>query len=276
MNRSSSESDKKKAEKSIEDQLEIEKEFLKNNFPGIANRNGIPYLEKSLSNLLMRHIQKCLPNLRERVSRNLDKYEKIMENCGDEVVDKNRALSKIITNFIKDFESIIDGTSVDLDAESEALIGGPAIRKVFDEKFSKEMAKIEPLISKENIISYVKKIGGPRPSVFAPEILFQSIVKKQIERLRNPSLKCAENVQKEMEKVIKQRVQAQADLKRFPELMRKINEVMMKLLNERFPKTRKYIEVIIKTELSSINTNHPDFSIQAVLEEYEKKEVSDV
>lgn len=270
INRSSSGEDVK----SIEEQLELEKKFLKKNFPGIAHRNGILYLEKSLSNLLMSHIQTCLPSLKDRVSKNLEKYEKIMENCGDEIHDKNRALSKIITNFVKDFERTVDGISIDLNADLTSMIGGPAIRKVFDEKFSKQMEMIEPQISKQDIINYIKKIGGPRPSVFAPEILFESIVKNQILRLRIPSLKCAENVQKEMEKIIKQRVFAQPETKRFPELMRKINEVMMKLLTQRNPQTRQYIEDIINTELSCINTNHPDFSIQAALKEYEQKEAN--
>jgi dynamin 1-like protein len=263
---------KKNAEEWIEKQLEKEEEFLEAYFPEIADKNGIPFLEKSLSNLLMRHIQKCLPGLKEQVSKKMNENEKILAACGDEVQDKNRTLSKILSNFIEDFRSIIDGSYIDLDTDSEALIGGPAIRKVFDEKFSQEMKEIKLNVSTEKIVSNLKKVGGPRPAIFAPENLFERIVKKEIERLRNPSLKCAENIHKQMDKVINFCIKEQVELKRFPKLMEKISMVMKSLLDERKPAMCQLIKVMLEVELSCINTNHPDFSIQEVLKEYENKE----
>lgn len=267
-----------KSERTIEEQLEVEKDFLEEKFPGIAHRNGVLYLEKSLSTLLMQHIQECLPNLKDRVSKKLDHYGKVMEICGEEVIDKNRTISKIISKFDQEFKDIIAGVPTASNAAvltQDRIIGGPAIRKVFDEKFGKEIQSIEPQISKNDIINYIKRIGGPRPTVFAPEILFETIVKQQIQRLLNPSLKCAENIQKEMEKIIKHQVKHQLEADRFPVLLRKLQDVMMKLLIEQMPRTMELIKNIIETELSCINTNHPDFSIREVLKEYEQKNQPD-
>jgi dynamin 1-like protein len=75
-----------------------------------------------------------------------------------------------------------------------------------------------------------------------------------------------------MENVIKLCIQAQHKSKRFPRLMNKIQDVMMKLLKQRFPKTNKCIKELIDVELSCINTNHPDFSIQEALKEYQQLE----
>lgn len=257
-------------ENSIEKQILAEKEFLYKKFPEIAHRNGIPYLENSLSDLLLRHINKCLPNLKQQIMKNLDKYNQILETCGDQIHDKNRSLLKIVTKFVKDFESTINGTTVDLASKSNNLIGGPAIRKIFDEIFSEQMEAIEPQISKEALIKYMEKIGGPRSAVFAPENLFEIIVKEQIFRFREPALECAKNIQKEMKKIIEHCVQAQPEVVRFPALFRKINDIMMKLLISLMSDTKQYIEDIIETEQSCINTNHPNFSVQAVLKKYEQ------
>lgn len=260
--------------RTIEKQLEFEKEFLEEHYPAIAHRNGILYLEKALSGLLMQHIQECLPRLKERISNRHEHYAKIMEVCGEDATDKSRIISKLLTTFVKDFCETIDGSSSKFNINSKDLIGGPAIRAIFDEKYSMDIQAIEPQLSIEQVVNYINRVGGPRPSVFAPEILFECIIKDEIKKLRNPSLKCAENVRREIEKVIKLRSDEQVEVKRFPNLMRRLNDVMMKLISERMPKTLELIDTIIDTELSCINTNHPDFSIQRVLKEYERKQES--
>lgn len=43
---------------------------------------------------------------------------------------------------------------------------------------------------------------GPRPSLFVPEISFELLVKKQVKRLEEPSLRCVELVHEEMQRII--------------------------------------------------------------------------
>lgn len=38
--------------------------FLQRKYPTLANRNGTPYLAKTLNRLLMHHIRDCLPELK--------------------------------------------------------------------------------------------------------------------------------------------------------------------------------------------------------------------
>jgi dynamin 1-like protein len=265
-----SNTDTDKEEKSIEQQFKDEKIKLAKDFPEVAKKNGIPFLENSLSKLLIGHIQNVLPKLRDQISQNLKENKEILAACGDKVQDKSRVLSKILTKFVKDFEYILEEGSHNVKKDpNNKLIGGPKIRNIFDDKFSKEIKEIVPQISKDAIIEYIQQTGGPRASLFAPEKPFKDIVLKQIERLRSPSLECAENVKKEMENVIKFCVEAQPEIIRFPKLMRKISDIMLKLMNDtKFPETSKHIEHNINYELSSINTNHPDFSIQEALKNY--------
>lgn len=50
--------------KSIHDALKDEAAFLQRKYPTLANRNGTPYLGKTLNRLLMHHIRDCLPELK--------------------------------------------------------------------------------------------------------------------------------------------------------------------------------------------------------------------
>lgn len=50
--------------KTINDTLRDEAAFLQRKYPTLANRNGTPYLAKTLNRLLMHHIRDCLPELK--------------------------------------------------------------------------------------------------------------------------------------------------------------------------------------------------------------------
>ena len=45
---------------------------------------------------------------------------------------------------------------------------------------------------------------GPRPSLFVPEVSFELLVKRQIRRLEEPSLRCVELVHEELQRIIQQ------------------------------------------------------------------------
>lgn len=51
-------------------------------------------------------------------------------------------------------------------------------------------------------MSFVCLLQGPRPSLFVPEISFELLVKRQIRRLEEPSLRCVELVHEEMQRII--------------------------------------------------------------------------
>jgi len=53
-------------------------------------------------------------------------------------------------------------------------------------------------------ISYaIKNIHGIRTGLFTPDMAFEAIVKKQIEKLRGPSIKCCDMVTNELTQVIR-------------------------------------------------------------------------
>ncbi len=68
------------------------------------------------------------------------------------------------------------------------------------------MDTVEPLggLSTMDILTAIRNATGPRPSLFVPEVSFELLVKRQIRRLEEPSLRCVELVHEEMQRIIQQ------------------------------------------------------------------------
>lgn len=49
---------------------------------------------------------------------------------------------------------------------------------------------------------FVLFMQGPRPALFVPEVSFELLVKKQIKRLEEPSMRCVELVHEELQRII--------------------------------------------------------------------------
>jgi len=93
-----------------------------------------------------------------------------------------------------------------------------------------------------------------------PEVSFELLVKRQIRRLEEPSLRCVELVHEEMQRIIQHcGVEVQQEMLRFPQLHEKIIDVVTHLLRRRLPTTNSMVENLVAIELSYINTKHPDF-----------------
>lgn len=52
------------------------------------------------------------------------------------------------------------------------------------------------------ILIFFSRSQGPRPALFVPEISFELLVKRQIRRLEDPSLRCVELVHEEMQRIV--------------------------------------------------------------------------
>lgn len=52
-------------------------------------------------------------------------------------------------------------------------------------------------------VSHVRlALQGPRPALFVPEVSFELLVKRQIKRLEEPSMRCVELVHEELQRII--------------------------------------------------------------------------
>lgn len=255
-----------KDNKTIEDAVKDEASFLQRKYPTLATRNGTAYLAKTLNRLLMHHIRDCLPDLKTRVNVMASQFQSLLNSYGQDVVDKNTTLLQIITKFAAGYVSALDGTSHNI--ETQELCGGARICYIFHETFGRTLDSIHPLtgLSYMDILTAIRNATGPRPALFVPEVSFELLVKRQIRRLEEPSIRCIELVHEEMQRIIQHSgADVQQEMLRFPRLHEKVVDVVTNLLRTRLPPTNAMVENLVAVELAYINTKHPDFHKDALL-----------
>lgn len=122
--------------------------------------------------------------------------------------------------------------------------GGARICYIFHETFGRTLDSIHPLagLTKMDILTAIRNATGPRPALFVPEVSFELLVKRQIRRLEEPSLRCVELVHEEMQRIIQHcGTEVQQELLRFPRLHEKIVDVVTHLLRRRLPTTNAMV-----------------------------------
>ncbi|KAK6994639.1 dynamin-1-like protein isoform X1 [Biomphalaria glabrata] len=245
--------------KELAESLKDEATFLQKKYPSIANRNGTPYLAKTLNRLLMHHIRDCLPELKTRVNVLIAQFQSLLNSFGEPISDKSQLLLQIITRFASAYCSTIEGTSRNI--ETSELCGGARICYIFHETFGRTLESVDPLggLNARDILTAIRNATGPRPALFVPEISFELLVKRQIRRLEEPSLRCVELVHEEMQRMI-QHCGTHQEMLRFPKLHERIVDVVTNCLRQRLPPTNAMVENLVQIELAYINTKHPDFS----------------
>ncbi|XP_076127301.1 dynamin-1-like protein isoform X3 [Alosa pseudoharengus] len=247
--------------KSLDDCAKDEQAFLQRHYPSLASRCGSRYLARTLSRLLMHHIRDCLPELKTRVTVLSAQYQTRLSGYGQPVEDHSATLLQIVTKFASDYCNTIEGTARYI--QTSELCGGARICYIFHETFGRTLQSIDPLggLSELDILTAIRNATGPRPALFVPEVSFELLVKKQIKRLEEPSLRCVELVHEEMQRIIQHCSSfSTQELLRFPKLHDSIVEVVTGLLRKRLPVTNEMVHNLVAIELAYINTKHPDFT----------------
>ncbi|XP_028908178.1 dynamin-1-like protein isoform X3 [Ornithorhynchus anatinus] len=247
--------------KSVADSIRDEYAFLQKKYPSLANRNGTKYLARTLNRLLMHHIRDCLPELKTRINVLAAQYQSLLNSYGEPVDDKSATLLQLITKFATEYCNTIEGTAKYI--ETSELCGGARICYIFHETFGRTLESVDPLggLNTIDILTAIRNATGPRPALFVPEVSFELLVKRQIKRLEEPSLRCVELVHEEMQRIIQHCSNySTQELLRFPKLHDAIVEVVTCLLRRRLPVTNEMVHNLVAIELAYINTKHPDFA----------------
>ncbi|KAM6215647.1 dynamin-1-like protein isoform 4-T4 [Rhynchocyon petersi] len=226
--------------KSVTDSIRDEYAFLQKKYPSLANRNGTKYLARTLNRLLMHHIRDCLPELKTRINVLAAQYQSLLNSYGEPVDDKSATLLQLITKFATEYCNTIEGTAKYI--ETSELCGGARICYIFHETFGRTLESVDPLggLNTIDILTAIRNATGPRPALFVPEVSFELLVKRQIKRLEEPSLRCVELVHEEMQRIIQHCSNySTQELLRFPKLHDAIVEVVTCLLRKRLPVTNE-------------------------------------
>ncbi|KAM9069504.1 dynamin-1 isoform 11-T11 [Sarcophilus harrisii] len=226
----------------------------------LAERMGTPYLQKVLNQQLTNHIRDTLPGLRNKLQSQLLSIEKEVEEYKnfrpDDPSRKTKALLQMVQQFAVDFEKRIEGSGDQIDTYE--LSGGARINRIFHERFPFELVKME-FDEKElrREISYaIKNIHGIRTGLFTPDMAFETIVKKQVKKIREPCLKCVDMVISELINTVRQ---CTKKLQQYPHLREEMERIVTTHIREREGKTKDQVMLLIDIELAYMNTNHEDF-----------------
>ncbi|XP_074512530.1 dynamin-2 isoform X2 [Sebastes fasciatus] len=259
VNRSQKDIDGKK---DIRVALAAERKFFLSH-PGyrhMAERMGTPHLQKLLNQQLTNHIRDTLPGLRSKLQSQLLSLEKEVEEYKnfrpDDPTRKTKALLQMVQQFGVDFEKCIEGSGDQVDTNE--LSGGAKINRIFHERLPLELFKIvfdEKELRRE-ISHAIKNVHGVRTGLFTPDLAFEAIVKKQILKLKEPSLKCVDLVVSELTALV---MKCAVKLNSYPRLREETERIVTTYVREREGKTKDQVLLLIDIELSYINTNHEDF-----------------
>ena len=275
--------------KSISSALENERKFFENHasYAGKAQYCGTPWLARKLNivssmfrpashslQILMHHIRNTLPDIKQRIGQQLQKYTAELNSLGGPMGETNpgSVVLSTITEFCAEFRAAIDGNTNDL--SQNELSGGARISFVFHELFNNGVKGIDPFdqVKDGDIRTILYNSSGSTPSLFVGTTAFEVIVKQQIRRLEEPSLRCCTLVYDELIRILGHLLTKtvrwsfregpadnQQSFKRYPELKDRFNLVVINFFKSCMAPTNKLVSDMVAAQACYINTTHPDF-----------------
>lgn len=143
----------------IKKQLKKEADFLARHYPNIASKHGTPYLAQTLSELLMVHIRKCLPDLKKSVDERFPRVHKNLKSYGTEIPNKKSALNRIIFDFAGAYCLTVEGIMGSI--AKPGLCGKTKIYSVLQEDFKATLSQIQPQPTKFQLLTALRNATGP-------------------------------------------------------------------------------------------------------------------
>jgi len=247
--------------KPINASLEAERAFFDNHksYRNKSSYCGTPYLAKKLNLILMMHIKQTLPDIKARISSSLQKYAAELESLGPSMLgNSGNIVLNIITEFTNEWRTVLDGNNTEL--SSTELSGGARISFVFHELYSNGVKAVDPfdMVKDVDIRTILYNSSGSSPALFVGTTAFELIVKQQIKRLEDPSLKCVSLVYDELVRILTQLLSKQL-YRRYPSLKEKVHAVVIGFFKKAMEPTNKLVKDLVSMEACYINTGHPDF-----------------
>lgn len=243
--------------------LEAEREFFMSHpsYRPKAKYCGTPYLARRLTTILMHHIRSTLPDIKTKITQQLTKFQGELAALGGALGEQNpsNVILTIITEFSNEFRTVIDGNSNDLSVTE--LAGGARISFVFHELFNNGVKLLDPFdsVKDTDIRTILYNSSGSSPSLFVGTTAFEVIVKQQIKRLEEPSIKCAQLVFDELVRILAQLLTKNQAFRRFPQLRERFNSVVINFFKTCMAPTTKLVSDLISAEAAYLNVAHPDF-----------------
>ena len=136
--------------KPIEEALEAEMRFFITHpsYTKLATTMGIKALSLKLNHLLIRHVKKCLPQIKDKISCLIVQKQQELESLGSAMEFEGEQGARaimlhVVTKFIRKFSDYLDGQFVK--ESTDELKGGSRIHYIFHKTLADTIQKIDPL-----------------------------------------------------------------------------------------------------------------------------------
>lgn len=247
--------------KAISYALEHERSFFENHkaYRNKSSYCGTPYLARKLNLILMMHIKQTLPDIKARIASSLQKYSAELGTLGDSILgNSGNIVLNIITEFSNEYRTVLEGNNQEL--SSIELSGGARIAFVFHELYANGVKAVDPFdqVKDIDIRTILYNSSGSAPALFVGTTAFELIVKQQIKRLEEPSLKCVSLVYDELVRILGQLLNKPM-FRRYPGLKEKLHGVVIGFFKKVMDPTNKLVRDLVAMEACYVNTGHPDF-----------------
>jgi replication fork clamp-binding protein CrfC len=193
----------------------------------------------------MHHIRNTLPDIKARIAASLAKYQAELGQLGDSLLgNSGNIILNIITEFCNEFRTVLDGNSQEL--SSLELSGGARISFVFHELYANGIKAVDPFdqVKDVDIRTILYNSSGSSPALFVGTTAFEVIVKQQIRRLEDPSLKCSGLVYDELIRILSQLL-TKAYFKRYPLLKEQFHNVVVAFFKKAMNPTNKLVTDLV-------------------------------
>jgi dynamin 1-like protein len=252
--------------KSIEKARADERAYFENHrdYSDLADRCGTKFLSTMLNRLLMEHIKKCMPMLKQRVSTMLEEKERELEGYGSDpnlnAGSLNAFILSTITKYLDIFNNYLQGrTAEGKEIVEKGEIHGGKIPVIFNNEFAQELDDLPGLsnLDAKNLYMMMKNHTGINVPLFTPNGSFDCVIAYAIEQLREPCIKLVDKVA-EIIFDIHSEVKFM-ELERFTALDGAMRAVCDECVRNCVEPCKQYISDLIDSEKDFINTARPDF-----------------
>lgn len=205
------------------------------------------------------HIKQTLPDIKARIQSSLQKYSAELGTLGDSMLgNSSNIVLNMITEFSNDYRGVLEGNNQELTATE--LSGGARISFVYHELYANGVKAVDPFdqVKDNDIRTVLVNSSGSSPALFVGTAAFELVVKQQIRRLEDPSLKCVSLVYDELIRILGQLL-SKPMFRRYPALKEKFHVVVVQFFKKAMDPTNKLVRDLVSMEACYINTGHPDF-----------------
>ena len=170
--------------KPIKEAISAEENFFRNSptYAPYASKLGTGYLCRSLNVIIVKHIKRCLPIIRSKITSMLYQKEKELKSLQlsgeDGLLTEQQLVLNIIAKYAAAYSEFLEGRFVK-DTAVE-LKGGSRLNYIYYEVYTTAISNIDPFdaLTDDDIKTAIRNASSLRPNLFVPEVAFEVLSKQ--------------------------------------------------------------------------------------------------